>query len=111
MEFSEVQKRAIEVKEKYKDYETQFLGRPWNYVEQTQGLVVDVGELTELMMAKAKTREYKGENLDTDIAHELSDILWATLVIANEIDIDIEKEFLKTMDSLDERIENKNEEE
>lgn len=103
-EFSDIKKRAVEIREKYKIYETEVLGRPWSFTEQTQGLVVDVGELMELVMAKTGTRKYKGTNLDADLSHELADILWAVLVISNELNVDIEKEFLETMNHLDTRI-------
>ncbi|MEK7447354.1 MAG: hypothetical protein AAB632_00940 [Patescibacteria group bacterium] len=101
MEFSEINRRASEIKEEYKKYETKVSGEPWNYVEMTQGLVVDVGELMKLITIKAGIRKSEGKNVDKDIAHELSDILWSTLVIANELNVDIEKEFLETMDTLD----------
>lgn len=101
MEFSEINKRANEIREQYKKYETKVTGEAWGYVELTQGLVVDVGELTKLITSKAGIRKHENKNLDADIAHELSDIFWATLVIANELDVDLEKEFLKTMDVLE----------
>lgn len=101
MEFSKINKRALEIREKYKKYETKATGKPWNYVDLTQGLVIDIGELLKLITIKAGIRKSDGKSVDADIAHELSDILWATLVIANELNVDIEKEFFKTMDVLD----------
>jgi NTP pyrophosphatase (non-canonical NTP hydrolase) len=57
----------------------------------------------KLVMAKNNFRN--GENIDAKLAHELSDCLWSIIVIANELGIDLEKEFLFTMDGLEEKLE------
>jgi NTP pyrophosphatase (non-canonical NTP hydrolase) len=44
------------------------------------------------------------DDIDTKLAHELSDCLWSVLVLASKYNIDLETEFLKTMDELDKRI-------
>ena len=103
MEFSKVNERALEIRSLYKGIQTSFYGKPWSYVESTQGMVGDVGDLMKLVMAKAKMREYKGDDIDGALAHELSDIMWSVLVVANQLNIDIEKEFLATMDGLEKR--------
>jgi NTP pyrophosphatase (non-canonical NTP hydrolase) len=45
------------------------------------------------------------DDVDEKLAHELSDCLWSILVLADKYKIDLSKEFKKTMDLLDERIE------
>ena len=42
--------------------------------------------------------------MDEKIKHELSDCLWAVMMIADELDIDLENEFVKNMDQLKNRI-------
>ena len=106
MELKDLQNRALEVRKKYIQLQTEQYGKPWNVAEIAQGLTVDIGELTELIMAKNKMRKYKGTDLDTDLAHEMSDVLWNFFVIADELNMDLEKEFMKTMDQLDKKFEN-----
>lgn len=103
MELKMLQKRALEIRKKYIDLQTRQFGRPWNTAEICQGLTVDIGELTELVMAKSKMRKYKGTDLDADLAHEMSDVFWNVFVLADKLNIDIEKEFMKTMDQLDKK--------
>jgi NTP pyrophosphatase (non-canonical NTP hydrolase) len=68
------------------------------------GFAGDVGDLLKIVMAKENLRRM--ENVDAKLAHELSDCLWSVLVLASHYGIDIEKEFLQTMDSLEQRIAN-----
>lgn len=49
-------------------------------------------------MAKSGLRHY--ENVDQEVAHELADCLWSVLVIADELKIDLEPEFLHSMEDL-----------
>ena len=44
------------------------------------------------------------DNVDSKLAHELSDCLWSVLVLASKYNINLETEFMKTMDELDSRI-------
>lgn len=53
-------------------------------------------------MAKEGLRHM--ENIDEKLGHELADCLWSILVIADKYDINLENEFLKTMDDLEKRI-------
>ncbi len=75
-------------------------GRTWTREEIMQGFVVDLGDLMKLVMAKAGARRVEGD-VDAKLAHELSDCLWSVLVLAKLYDVDLEKEFLKTMDELE----------
>lgn len=66
------------------------------------GFVGDVGDLSKLLMAKEGLRQ--NYDVDAKIAHELADCLWSILVIASKLGVNLEKEFVKTMSELDERI-------
>jgi len=72
-------------------------------LERTQGFMGDAGDLMKLVMAKYGLRTI--EDIDKKLAHELSDCLWSILIIADELGIDIEKEFGKNMDELERHIE------
>lgn len=67
------------------------------------GFVGDVGDLSKIVMAKSGHRSM--DNVDEKLRHELSDCLWSVLVLANYYDIDLESQFVKSMDELETRVE------
>ena len=91
-------KKANEVKEKY----SKLNKKRWSVAEYAQGLIGDVGDLVKLIMAKKGFR--KIEDVDQKLAHELADCLWSVLVIADELGINLEKEFIKNMDKLNKKL-------
>ena len=56
-------------------------------------------------MSKNGFRE--SEDTKAKISHEISDCLWSIIVLAKELDIDLEETFNKNMDILAKRIEDK----
>jgi|GEM_PF-1641067 len=64
-------------------------------------LMTDFGELVEQIMAKEKFRD--GKDIDKKIEHELADCLWAILMIAKHLDIDLEKSYLQMIKDVQER--------
>ena len=76
--------------------------RAWTREEVMQGFVGDVGDLMKLVMAKAGTRPIA--DVDKKLAHELSDCLWSVLVLAKLYEVDLENEFLATMDGLEKKL-------
>jgi NTP pyrophosphatase (non-canonical NTP hydrolase) len=54
-------------------------------------LMTDIGELVEQIMAKEKYRD--GEDIDKKIEHELADCLWAILMLAKHLNVDMEKAY------------------
>lgn len=98
MEFGQFVEKAKEIKCLYSETNSVV----WGATEHTQGLVGDVGDLTKLIMAKNRLRQIA--NVDEKIKHGLSDCLWAILVIADDLGIDLEKEFFEQMDQLKVRI-------
>ncbi|MBL9189454.1 MAG: hypothetical protein JNK23_18370 [Opitutaceae bacterium] len=95
-------KRAMAVRERFADLEKARAGRPWTKEEIMQGFVGDVGDLMKLVMAKSGLREIP--DLDRKMAHELSDCLWSILVLAQLYGIDLQKEFLTSMEELEQTI-------
>lgn len=93
MEFQKLIEKAKEIKKKYAAQNKKLGRKKWRVADYYQGFVGDVGDLGKLIMAKNNLRQYK--NQDTKLAHELSDCLWSILVLADELEIDLEKEFLK----------------
>ncbi len=82
MELKQLQQKALEIADQYKQL-NRTQGRPdWSAAEYMQAFVGDVGDLAKLVMAKNNFRTI--ENHDQKIAHELSDCLWAILVLAKK---------------------------
>jgi NTP pyrophosphatase (non-canonical NTP hydrolase) len=102
MNFEDLQQRAIEIRNKYDKLNQEKLGITWNEQQYMAGFVGDVGNLSKIIMAKHGLRAM--DDIDNKLAHELSDCLWSVLVLANKYGINLSKEFIKTMDELDKRI-------
>ncbi len=99
-DFKKMQERALEIKAKYAEIEN----KKWGLEQQLQGLMTDVGELAELIMAHEGYK--KIDDIKEKLEHELADIMWSVIVIADKAGIDLEASFYKTMDELDKRIDN-----
>lgn len=103
MEFNQLARRAVEIRQKYDQLNLSTSGRVWEVPEYAQAFVGDVGQLVKLLMMKQGWRA-PVEDLEKKIEHELSDCLWAVLVIADKLGIDLEQSFPKNMDELEKRI-------
>lgn len=102
MEFKDIIKRAQEIQKAYRLFNKQQKYKVWGVSEYVQGFVGDVGDLMKLVMAKENFRH--STKVDRKLAKELADCLWSTIIIAKELEIDLEKEFLSEMDELEKRI-------
>ena len=102
MQFDDLQKRALEIRAKYDEINAQQGRELWNEQNYMAGFVGDVGDLSKLVMAKHGLRPI--EDVDTKLAHELSDCLWSLLVLADKYSINLPVEFMKNMDGLEKRI-------
>ena len=98
-----LRQRALAVRAKYDELNQRDGHGSWGGLELAMGFVGDVGDLMKLVMAKEGLR--RGNDVDAKLKHELADCFWSVLVLAKYYDVDLETEFLKTMDELDTRIE------
>jgi len=105
MDIQQLTQRAVEIRKRYDELNTSKYGGAWNGHQLALGFVGDVGDLAKIVMAKDGLRGIDGD-VDEKLRHELADCLWVVLVLSNLYGVDIQKEFLKTMDDLDERITN-----
>lgn len=62
------------------------------------GFLGDVGDLAKLVQGKAGVRPR--DDLDSAMAHELADCLWAILTLADAYGVDLETAFDDTMRAL-----------
>jgi NTP pyrophosphatase (non-canonical NTP hydrolase) len=97
----DLQNEANEVALKYTAYNERKGQKAWGPKDRAMGFAIDVGELMELVMAKEGMRHI--DDVDTKLAHELSDCLWSILVLADQYDINLSAEFARTMDELRKR--------
>lgn len=102
MEFRELSGKALGVAGKYDQFNQLKIGRKWTNSELAQGMVGDVGDLMKLVMAKEGARQI--DNVDEKLEHELADVLWCVVVLADRYGIDLERSFIKNMDQLDQRV-------
>ncbi len=102
MEFSEIQRRALEIREKYARLE-KLNGKEWTRADLVRGFFGDVGDLAKLTMAEDGLRTI--ENSKEKLSHELADCLWSLIVIADKYDVNLKESFVQTMDGLEKRIE------
>jgi len=98
MEFEGIVERAREIRRLYEAAERDAYGRPWSLEELTLGLVGDVGDLAKLVQAHEGVR--KADDVQGRLEHELADVLWSIIVIAEHCDVDLERAFVVTMDRL-----------
>jgi NTP pyrophosphatase (non-canonical NTP hydrolase) len=93
MEFSDLQKSALQLNDLYEQLEVKRWERVWTTQELALGFVGDVGDLAKLIQAHVGVRDI--EDYQAKLGHELSDCLWSILVLANKCGIDLEAEFAK----------------
>jgi len=101
----ELMQRAEEIRTKYEELNAKNGKDAWRIRDYSMGLVGDIGDLQKIIMAKENLRDMA--DVDAKLSHELADCLWSLLVIAEYYSIDLEKEYLKTMDDITKRIEEK----
>jgi NTP pyrophosphatase (non-canonical NTP hydrolase) len=65
-----------------------------------------VGDLAKLYLAK-KGFAFSQKETDKKFAQELADCFWSVLVLAEELDIDLEAEFNKTLNKLEDKIQDR----
>lgn len=103
--FAQIKKLSIDIKKTYDEINHNDGHKKWQVSDFTMGMIGDCGDLCKLIMAKNKLRRSKSEDLDKDIEHELVDILWSLIVIADELNIDLEKVSITQLNILKTRVE------
>ena len=100
-----LRRQAVALAEKFATAARRAGRKPWTREEIAQGLVVDVGDLIRLVMAKAGRRNVV--NTDRKFGHELADCLWSMLVLADLYGVDLEVEFEKMVSGVGRKLERK----
>jgi NTP pyrophosphatase (non-canonical NTP hydrolase) len=92
----------MQVAELYDELNLAQRGRVWTRAETMMGFVGDVGDLAKLVMAAEGARSDLGSR--DELEHELSDCLWAVLVLARRYEVDLAAAFDRSMDELEARL-------
>lgn len=103
MDIKELSDRTIKIKGLYAVLNRTEGNKTWGLNEYAQGLVGDVGDLVKLVMAKKGFR-FAATDTDKKLARELADCLWSLFILADELDIDLEKEYLKMLKQLEDKV-------
>lgn len=101
-DFETLRERALAIRKMYDALNEQQRNRKWDAKDHAMGFVGDVGDLMKLIAAKEGVRP--GTDTDSRLGHELADCLWSLFILAEHYNIDLEKEFTRTMDYLEKRI-------
>ena len=104
MNFSELQKSALQLNDLYEQLEAKKYGRIWTTQELALGFVGDVGDLAKLIQANAGVRTI--DDCNAKLGHELSDCLWSIIVLANKCGIDLEAEFVRNTSEISAHVSN-----
>jgi len=96
---------CLEVQDLYDQFNKKSNEDIWTADDYLDGLMGDIGDLHKLVMAKNNKRGYKAANhknmtVDEAIAHELSDVIWSVVIIADKYKIDLEQSVLNNMKQL-----------
>jgi len=102
MQLQELLDKAKYTQELYEKRNPAMGRKNWTVSDYMSGFTGDVGELSKLIMAKNNLREF--DNLDERLKHEVADCLWSILVIANNLNIDLEGAYNQLITDLEKRI-------
>ena len=97
-----MRERAYAIHAYYQQVQESEAGHTWSASETMLGFVGDVGALAKLVMAREGLRSLD-QNVDERIRHELSDCLWSVIILAKQLDVDLEEAFIETIGQLEER--------
>ena len=101
MEFKQLTQKAKAIKRAYDEHNRRSKKPIWTAETYVHGLVGDVGDLTKLMTAYLKDPRRADPK---KIRHELADCLWSLIMIAQELNINLEDELLINIDYLEQKL-------
>jgi NTP pyrophosphatase (non-canonical NTP hydrolase) len=102
MDFSELEKAALQLNTLYEQLEVKRHGRVWTTQELALGFMGDVGDLAKLIQAHAGVRAI--DDVRLKLGHELSDCLWSILVLAQKCGVDLQAEFVRNTREISEYV-------
>ena len=98
--FQKMQQKAIEIRNLYSKTDP----KQWSVDQVFMGMTKDLGNLSKLLMVKQGYRDDLSAEVDEKIAHELSDLTFSLFVLADKLDVNLEKSFWKTMEEIEDKL-------
>lgn len=94
MDLAKIRKMSRTLKSAYDQMDRKKGKEIWTARDYADGLAGDTGDFIKILLnySKNPTRDRKKQ-----LHHELADCLWSILMLAEELDIDIEKELMINM--------------
>lgn len=89
----------MKIRSHYAAYETRLYGRSWTTEELYIGMIGDLGDLGKLIQAREGVRAIEGS--EAKLRHELADVLWSVIILADRCGVDLEAAFNEDMDNLE----------
>lgn len=86
----------MEIRRRYNELERRRGGQPLDALKLAKGFKKDVADLIEVMEAHGGDRK--------KLNQELANCLWSLLIIAQKLDVDIERAFWTTMLEIDHKL-------
>ncbi len=89
MEFKEFKKRSKEIRKKYHQLELQHHGNEWTIAEDALAFLTDAGLVGRHTMSQQQ--RWPANNTEVELEHKLGECMWWLTVLADRMDLDIEK--------------------
>jgi hypothetical protein len=105
--FDDILRRSVEIRRQYHKLEVENHGSEWTVEEDALAFLTDVGLVGRLTMAHQK-RWPKGDQIVPELEHKLGESIWWIIVLANRMDIDIQKSVKQFLTKTEGLLQNKN---
>ncbi|QOX65769.1 MazG-like protein [Anoxybacterium hadale] len=103
MKFNKIIERSIAIRQSYHKLEKQFHKSEWTVEEDALAFLTDAGLVGRLAMSQ-QGRWPKGDNTVPELEHKLSECIWWIIVLAERMDIDIEKSLAEFLTKLERQL-------
>lgn len=101
--FKKMAAKAVAIRKRYSKFDR----KEWRIEQVFMGLVKDVGDLSKVLMIYNGYRDDLNKKTESMIGHELADMLYSIMVIANKIGINLEKSFWDNMKNIESKLKDK----
>ena len=90
LDLAEIKERSLALRKRYHELEQQHHGSEWTVEEDALAFLTDAGLVGRLTMSQ-QGRWPKGEQTVPELEHKLGECIWWLTVLADRMDLDINK--------------------
>ncbi|MDR0956208.1 MAG: nucleotide pyrophosphohydrolase [Candidatus Nomurabacteria bacterium] len=105
MTWDELRQRALNTAKLYDKLNQKQAQSIWRAEDYFQGFVGDVCDLAKLI--NVQKRAHRVDDPGGALAHELADLLWSVIILADRLDVDLPAAFQKMTDDLKNKLDGK----